>query len=97
MNPGPFEPFNRLPGASSRLAEHIYRNFLRAKPPSEGGRIEVVEGNQLRARHMRGSELASSADIQQLGGTALRQATLEFERFNGTFGLQNIHIHYMSI
>jgi hypothetical protein len=46
---------------------------------------------------MRGGELARSADIQELGGTALRQATLEFERFNGTFGLQSIHIHYMII
>ena len=82
VNPGPFELFNRLAGASAGLAEHIDRNSLRAALSLKGGRVEVVERDQLRARHMRGGELARRADIEQLGGAALRQQAVKFERFN---------------
>ena len=82
VNPGPFEFFNRLAGASARLAEHIHRSFLRAALLLKGGRVEVVERDQLRARHMRGGELARRADIEQLGGAALRQQAVKFERLN---------------
>ena len=97
VNPGPFELFNRLAGASARLAEHIDRLFPAAALLLKGGRIEVVERDQLRARHMRGGELPRRADIEQLGGAAFRQQAVKFERLNGSFGLQGIHNRCMNI
>jgi hypothetical protein len=46
---------------------------------------------------MRGGELARGADIKKLGGRALRQQALEFERFDGGFDLQSVHIRCISI
>jgi hypothetical protein len=46
---------------------------------------------------MRGGELARGADIKKLGRRALRQQALEFERFDGGFDLQSVHIRCISI
>jgi hypothetical protein len=46
---------------------------------------------------MGGGELPRRADIEQLGGAALREKVLQFERLNGRFGLQSIHNRDMNI
>jgi hypothetical protein len=79
------------------LTEHVNWNFLRTTLALKSARIEVVERDQLRARDMRGGELARGADIKKLGRRALRQQALEFERFDGGFDLQSVHIRCISI
>jgi hypothetical protein len=73
------------------LTEHVNWNFLRTTLALKSARIEVVERDQLRARDMRGGELARGADIKKLGGRALRQQVLEFKGFDGSFNLQCVH------
>jgi hypothetical protein len=61
MNPALFQLFNCLAGASAGLTEHVNWNFLRTTLALKSARIEVVERDQLRARDMRGGELARTS------------------------------------